>query len=197
MIFWLISTFIIGYTLGSIPFGFILAKLYGLGDIRKIGSGNIGATNMLRTGKKMLALSTLILDASKGIAAVLLCDYFYRQEYAALAGLFAVIGHIFPVWLRFKGGKGVATALGVFLAMNWQIAACVCFVWLMIFLVTRLSSLSSLISIGYSSIIAYVLDNYMTALLCLCISTLIIYTHHANIIRLLAGEEMSFRRKIA
>jgi len=194
---WLAGTFIIAYTLGSIPFGLIWAKLLGYGDLRKVGSGNIGATNALRTGSKLLAGLTLLCDVSKGLAAVLLCRHYYGQEYAALAALFVVIGHIFPVWLQFKGGKGVATALGVFLALNWMIAASVCFLWLAVFAFARISSISSLVSIGYSSIIAYVVDNYLTALLCLCISTLIIFTHRNNIIRLMIGTEKSFKPNIA
>lgn len=196
MIIWLAGTFVIAYTLGSIPFGLLLGRAMGLGDIRKIGSGNIGATNAMRTGNKQLGILTLLLDASKGVLAVLLCHYFYGEEYARLAAVFAVVGHIFPVWLGFRGGKGVATSLGVFLALNWMLAALVVGLWLAVFGFTRISSLSSLIAIGYSSIAAYLVDNYFTAILCLCISTLIIFTHRGNIIRLLGGNEDLFFRKV-
>lgn len=189
MIIWLAGTFIISYSLGSIPFGLILARIMGYGDLRKIGSGNIGATNAMRTGNTLLGILTLILDAAKGTTAVLICNYFYGPEYAALSAMFVVLGHVFPVWLGFKGGKGVATAFGVFLALNWMLAMIVGALWLGVFVITRTSSLSSLISIGYSSVAAYVVDYYLTALLCLCISALIIFTHRSNILRLLDGNE--------
>lgn len=191
---WLAGTLIISYMLGSIPFGLLLGKLMGHGDIRKIGSGNIGATNAMRAGGKKLAILTLFFDVAKGYAAVAICQYYYTQNYAALAALFVLVGHIFPVWLQFKGGKGVATALGVFFALNPMIGLCVCLMWLAVFLLTRISSLSSLMSIGYSSIVAYVFDSYMTALLCLCIAALIIFTHRNNIIRLMTGTESSFKK---
>lgn len=195
MIIWLAGTFIIAYTLGSIPFGLLLARLMGYGDLRKIGSGNIGATNAMRTGNKVLGITTLLLDMGKGALAVWLCQRYYGAEYAPLAALFAVLGHVFPVWLKFKGGKGVATALGVFLALNWMLAAIVCSIWLLVFSITRTSSISALVSIGYSSIAAYVVDSYFTALLCLCISSLIVFTHRGNIIRLLGGNENTFFQK--
>lgn len=202
MLFWLFGTFIIAYTIGSIPFGIILTKLFGYGDLREIGSGNIGATNAFRTGNKLLGILTLLLDATKGYVAVGLCFYYYGHEYAAIGALFVVLGHVFPVWLSFKGGKGVATAIGVFFALNWMLAAIVCFLWLAVFFITRISSISSLVSVGYSSIMAYILpnnmtisiDNYMLALLCLCISTLIIFTHRNNIIRLMIGTESNFKK---
>lgn len=197
MMLWLFGTFIIAYTIGSIPFGMILTRLFGYGDIRNIGSGNIGATNVFRTGNKFLGVLTLLCDAGKGVAAVYLCRYYYGAEYAELAALFVVFGHIFPVWLKFKGGKGVATAMGVFMALNWILAASVVFLWVAVFVITRISSISALVSIGYSSIMAYVLDSYMTALLCLCISTLIIFSHRNNIIRLMIGTEPSFKTKKA
>lgn len=195
MIIWLIGTFIIAYTLGSIPFGLLLGKLMGYGDIRKIGSGNIGATNAMRTGNKTLGILTLILDMGKGALAVILCHRYYGAEYAALASLFVVLGHVFPVWLGFKGGKGVATAFGVFLGLNWMIAVIVGALWLMVFGFTRISSISSLISIGYSSVAAYLVDSYLSALLCLCIASLIIFTHRQNILRLITGNENRFLKK--
>ncbi len=195
MTIWLAGTFIISYSIGSIPFGLILAKLMGHGDLRKIGSGNIGATNAMRTGSKTLGILTLLLDAGKGALAVWLCNHYYGAEYAALAALFVIIGHVFPVWLSFKGGKGVATAFGVFFAMNWMLGAIVCGLWLSVFALTRISSISSLISIGYSSIAAYVVDTYLSALLCLCIATLVLFTHRGNILRLLEGKENRFLKK--
>jgi len=195
MTIWLLGTLIISYTLGSIPCGLILGKLMGYGDIRKIGSGNIGATNAMRTGNKIFGILTLLMDAGKGMLAVWLCKELYGVEYAPLAALFAVLGHIFPVWLGFKGGKGVATSFGVFFALNWMLGAFVCALWLMVFIVTRTSSISSLVSIGYSSIAAYLVDHYMTALLCLCIASLVIFTHRGNIIRLLGGNEDRFFQK--
>ena len=197
MIIWLIGTFLISYALGAIPFGLILARVMGYGDLRKIGSGNIGATNAMRTGNKTLGILTLLLDAGKGALAVAICHHYYGAEYAALSALFVILGHVFPVWLKFKGGKGVATAFGVFLSLNWMLAAIVAMLWLATFLITRTSSVSALISIGYSSVAAYVVDGYLTALLCLCISSLIVFTHRSNIIRLLSGTEGRFARKAA
>ena len=196
MTIWLFGTFIIGYTLGSIPFGLLLSQTMGYGDIRKIGSGNIGATNAMRTGNKLLGILTLLFDMAKGASAVWLCGHLYTPEYGVLAALFAVLGHIFPVWLHYKGGKGVATSIGVFLALNWMIAAIVCGLWLLMFATTRISSISSLVGIGYSSAAAYMVDSYLTALLCLCISALIVFTHRSNISRLLLGKEQHLFRRI-
>ncbi len=194
MIIWLVGTFVISYLLGSIPFGLLFSAAFGHGDIRKIGSGNIGATNALRTGNKLLAFLTLFFDVAKGFAAVYICRELYGNSFAALAAIFVLLGHVFPVWLGFKGGKGVATALGVFAALNWMIVVGVCALWLTVFTFTRISSISSLMSIGYSSIIAYLFDSYLTALLCLCIAALIIFTHRQNIIRLVTGKETTFRK---
>jgi glycerol-3-phosphate acyltransferase PlsY len=195
MLIWLAGTLIISYSIGSIPFGLILGKLMGYGDIRKIGSGNIGATNAMRTGNKALGILTLLFDVGKGVLAVWLCRHYYGVEYAPLAALFAVIGHIFPVWLGFKGGKGVATSFGVFFALSWMLGAVVCLLWLVVFALTRISSISSLVSIGYSSIVAYVVDSYFSALLCLCIATLVLFTHRGNIHRLIQGSENRFLKK--
>ena len=126
---YLISAFL-GYLLGSIPFGLVLCKIFGLGDIRNIGSGNIGATNVLRTGNKPLALATLLLDSGKGAIAVLIINYFFGFNAAMLAGFFALIGHCYPIWLKFKGGKGVATTLGTLLALAWPIGLAACVLWL-------------------------------------------------------------------
>src|SRR5262249_54386624 len=129
MLIAILASFVIGYGLGSVPFGLLLMRATGGGDLRKTGSGNIGATNVMRTGHRLLGLLTLLFDAGKGAAAVWLIAHFYWPEVAPLAGLIAVVGHVFPVWLRFKGGKGVATAIGVFFALNWQLGAMVCALW--------------------------------------------------------------------
>ena len=192
---WLLGTFAIAYLLGSIPFGLLLSRLFGAGDIRSIGSGNIGATNVLRTGKKGLAVATLLLDLLKGVAAVKFTQYMYGSDVAALSGLFVVLGHIFPVWLRFKGGKGVATAFGVFFALNWMFALVVCGIWLAVFFITRFSSLSAIMSICFSPIISYLFDGYLVALLCLCLAGIIIFSHRHNLMRLLSGTELAFRNQ--
>lgn len=193
---WLFGTFAIAYLLGSVPFGLLLTRAFGAGNIRSIGSGNIGATNVLRTGRKGLALATLLLDLCKGLVAVSLTRYIYGPDSATLAGLFVVIGHVFPVWLNFKGGKGVATTLGVFFALNWLFALSICIIWLAVFLITRFSSLSAILSICYSPIVAYLFDGYITALLCLSLAGIIIFSHRHNLERLLSGTELAFRRTI-
>jgi acyl phosphate:glycerol-3-phosphate acyltransferase len=188
----LLGAFTIAYLLGSIPFGLILTKIFLKADIRQIGSGNIGATNVMRSGKKGLAIATLLLDAGKGALAVWFAGYVYNHDASIIAGLFAVVGHIFPVWLRYKGGKGVATTLGVFFAINWAFALVVCGIWIGAFLVCRISSLSAIMAICYSPVAAYLLDNYLTALLCLSLAGLIIFSHRSNIERLLTGSEHKF-----
>ena len=193
----LLSAFTVAYLLGSIPFGLLLTRLAGLGDIRKIGSGNIGATNVMRTGHKYLAVLTLQLDAAKGYAAVALIRSLYSEDLALLAGLFAVIGHVFPVWLHFKGGKGVATTIGVLLGINGLLGVSVCVLWLVIFLLMRFSSLASMFSIGYSAIAAYLITDDQSAIICMVLATLIIYTHRTNIQRLIDGTEHRFQRKIS
>ncbi len=191
---WFCSVFTLAYVLGSIPFGVLLARMAGLGDLRKIGSGNIGATNVLRTGRKGIAVLTLLLDAGKGIAAVLLARYIYDDYSAAMAGFIAVLGHVFPVWLRFRGGKGVATALGVIIALSPLLGLIVCGIWLAAFFFMRISSLASLISIGYSGIAAHLLEIEKAAIVCLMLAVLVIYTHRGNIKRLLEGTEHVFRK---
>ena len=142
---------LLGYLLGSIPFGLLLTRISGLGDIRGIGSGNIGATNVLRTGRKGLAAATLVLDGLKGAAAVLIARaLLYDQDTALLAGLAAVLGHLFPIWLRFKGGKGVATGLGVLVAAAWPIGVAACAVWLLVAGLARVSSLASLAAFSFA-----------------------------------------------
>ena len=179
----------LGYLLGSIPFGLFFTWASGAGDVRKIGSGNIGATNVLRTGKKWAAAATLLCDGAKGAAAVLLARHFLAPGSEAVAGLGAVLGHLFPVWLRFKGGKGVATFLGTCLALYWPVGLLVAATWFGAALIWRISSLSALIAIALSSayFLAFHRENY--AALALVLSVLITWMHRDNIRRLLSGEE--------
>jgi glycerol-3-phosphate acyltransferase PlsY len=178
----------VGYLLGSIPFGLILTKLAGHGDLREIGSGNIGATNVLRTGNKALAALTLILDLLKGTAAVLIGARF-GQDAALLGGLGAFLGHLFPIWLGFRGGKGVATYIGVLLGLYWSAAIVFCAIWLLVALITRYSSLSALVaSAAVPCLLILVGETRITVLF--LIFTLLLYWRHAdNIGRLLRGQE--------
>jgi glycerol-3-phosphate acyltransferase PlsY len=177
-----------GYLLGSIPFGLVLTRMAGLGDIRAIGSGNIGATNVLRTGNKPLALAVLLLDSGKGALAVLLAAEFGRDA-ALAAGLGAVLGHLFPVWLGFKGGKGVATTMGSVLALAWPAGLVACAVWLGMALIFRISSLAALTAMAVAPAAAYVLRGPLTAAIILIIAALVWIKHAANIGRLLRGVE--------
>jgi len=178
-----------GYLLGSIPFGLLLTRAAGLGDIRAIGSGNIGATNVLRTGRKSLAAATLLLDALKGAIAVLLFGYLGPREVALWAGFGAVLGHMFPVWLGFKGGKGVATALGVLIAAAWPVGLVAGAIWLIVAWLSRFSSLASLVSLAAAPVLAFFLADRGLVYLSLTIAVLVFARHHANIRRLLAGAE--------
>jgi acyl phosphate:glycerol-3-phosphate acyltransferase len=179
---------LVGYLSGSIPFGLVLSRLAGHGDIRRIGSGNIGATNVLRTGSKGLAALTLILDLGKGCAVVLVSRHW--GEPAALAsGLGAVIGHMFPVWLGFRGGKGVASAFGVLLALAWPVAVIAASIWLAVALVSRYSSLAAIVAAVASAVIAPFLTDNATAVLVAILALLIIQRHQGNIGRLIAGRE--------
>ena len=185
-----------GYLLGSIPFGLLLTRAAGFGDVRTIGSGNIGATNVLRTGSKGLAAVTLLLDFLKGTAAVLLVHavakhylVFDAFHLSYVAGLGAFLGHLFPVWLRFLGGKGVATYIGVLLGVDWRAALAFCAVWLGVALATRYSSLSALIAALATPVGLLVTGDIATGLLAGLMSALLIYKHRANIRRLTAGEE--------
>ena len=178
-----------GYLFGSIPFGLLLTRMAGLGDIRAIGSGNIGATNVLRTGNKGLAAATLLLDAGKGAFAVGLFRYLGPPDAAIWAGLGAVIGHLFPVWLAFKGGKGVATALGVLLAAAWPVGVASCLAWLIVAAIVRMSSVASLAAMAAAPIAALFFADQRIAWLALGIAVLVIARHHENIRRLLAGTE--------
>jgi glycerol-3-phosphate acyltransferase PlsY len=179
---------IAGYLIGSIPFGLILTRLAGLGDIRAIGSGNIGATNVLRTGNKALAVLTLLLDIGKGALAVLLAGH-YGPDMAVLAAGGAVIGHIAPIWLGFKGGKGVATALGVLTALAWPVGVLCALTWLIVAAVGRISSLAALIAMAAAPVYAYLLVDPQRAELALFVGILVWVRHYENILRLLKGEE--------
>ena len=183
-----------GYLIGSIPFGLIITQLGGAGDVRSIGSGNICATNVLRTGRKELALATLVLDAGKGAVAVLLARYLFGVDaIAALAGAAAFLGHLFPVWLGFKGGKGVATFFGVLLAASWPVGLIAAAIWIGSFIVTRISSLSALIAAAAAVVAAAWLGVPMPLLaLTGFMAVLIFIRHHENIGRLLKGQEPRF-----
>jgi acyl phosphate:glycerol-3-phosphate acyltransferase len=185
-----------GYLLGSIPFGLVLTRLAGLGDIRKIGSGNIGATNVLRTGHKPLALAVLLLDSGKGAIAVLLAARIGEQA-ALAAGLGAVLGHLFPVWLGFKGGKGMATTLGTLLALAWPVGLIACAVWLAVALIFRISSAATLTAIATTPVAALIIYTPVLAAVALLIAGLVWYKHAANIRRLLDGTEPRIGRKSA
>lgn len=178
----------LGYLLGSIPFGLLLTRAAGLGDIRKVGSGNIGATNVLRTGRKSLAAATLLLDALKGFAAVMICAVFGPMA-AIGAALGAVLGHMFPVWLSFKGGKGVATTLGVMWGLSWPVGAVTCAAWLLIAALFRYSSLAALLSIVGGAIVAWILLDWRVATAITALVPLVWIRHHENIERLLKGIE--------
>lgn len=185
---------ITGYLLGSIPFGLLLTRAAGLGDVRAIGSGNIGATNVLRTGSKGLAAATLVLDALKGTASVLIAKYGAFGQLPALdigfvAGFGALLGHVFPVWLGFKGGKGVATYIGILLGMFWQFAAIFCGIWVLVALVMRISSLAALVAIVLTPFGIWASGWPEAAVLLLVPSMLLIWKHETNIRRLLKGEE--------
>ena len=179
---------IIGYLLGAIPFGLVLTRLAGLGDIRNIGSGNIGATNVLRTGNKWLAGLTVLLDLGKGFAAVLIGAIWGPQAAFAAAGA-VILGHMFPVWLGFRGGKAVATALGVLLVLAWPVALCAFALWLATVAVFQYSSLAALVAAMAAIPLAAVLADPTRAGLIAAIALLIILRHHDNIRRLIAGTE--------
>lgn len=185
----------IGYLLGSIPFGLVITRLLGLGDLRQIGSGNIGATNVLRTGNKGAALATLLLDSGKGAAAVLLARYFAGADAALLAGAAAFLGHVFPVWLGFRGGKGVATFLGTLIALDFRLGLAACVIWLIAAGLSRISSLSALIAAGVSPVIGWLLDGPKVAGVLIFMAALIFVRHRANIARLMAGTEPKIGRK--
>src|SRR5579871_5201506 len=181
--------FMIGYLLGSIPFGLVLTRLAGTEDLRSIGSGNIGATNVLRTGRKGLAAATLVLDALKGTLAVIITGYFAGAEAAMLAGLGAFLGHLFPVWLKFKGGKGVAVYIGILIGLFWPAAVVFCALWLITAVISRYSSLSALIASVITPLFLLLLGHSALALLSAVLTLLLLYMHRANIQRLRTGTE--------
>ncbi len=195
--------YLLAYLIGSIPFGLVVTRLAGLGDIRKIGSGNIGATNVLRTGSKKLAFLTLLLDGGKGLVAVLATKYLIGpvispeniDQLAAAVGFFALLGHVFPVWLKFKGGKGVATILGVALAFNFWIGLGACLTWLIMAFTLRYSSLSALVAVTTLPGFAWYMGqpDYIPALALM--AALVIKRHHENIQRLVAGTEPKIGKK--
>ncbi|MDQ0346191.1 glycerol-3-phosphate 1-O-acyltransferase PlsY [Ancylobacter vacuolatus] len=189
------AALLLGYALGSIPFGLIVTRLAGTQDIRSIGSGNIGATNVLRTGRKGLAAATLLGDALKGTLAVLLAGALLGPEAALLAALGAFLGHLFPVWLGFKGGKGVATFLGVTLALAWPAALVFAAAWLAVAFVTRYSSLAALVASVFTVLAAFLLGSPQTGGLLAILATLLWFMHRANIRRLLDGTEGRIGKK--
>jgi len=185
-----------GYLLGSIPFGLLITQAAGLGDVRKIGSGNIGATNVLRTGRRELAALTLLLDALKGFAAVIIAQYLWGGDTIFITGIAAFLGHCFPVWLGFKGGKGVATFIGVLFGLAWPAGLIFCAVWLLMAFVRRLSSLAALTASVTAPIFAYAIslwgfpiDATKFAGTAALLALILIYNHRANIGRLLNGTE--------
>ena len=191
------AAFIVGYLLGSIPFGLVLTRLAGTDDIRSVGSGNIGATNVLRTGRKGLALATLLGDALKGTIAVLLVAWLWGSQATLAAALGAFLGHLFPLWLGFKGGKGVATYIGLLLGLIWPAALVFCAVWLAVALVTRYSSLSALLASAAAPLFLWWYGSYAEALLFLLLSMLLWIMHRTNIARLIAGSEGKIGRSSA
>ena len=183
------AAFLFGYLCGSIPFGVILTRLAGTEDLRTIGSGNIGATNVLRTGRKALAAATLLGDTLKGTAAVLIILCVFNRNLALIAGLGAFIGHLFPVWLRFKGGKGVATYIGILLGLAWPVALAFCAIWLAVAALTRYSSLSALVASLATPPILWALGSGGEAALFALLTIILWITHRENIARLLHGTE--------
>lgn len=182
-------TALLAYLLGSVPFGLVMARVFGLGDIRAIGSGNIGATNVLRTGNRLAAFLTLIGDAGKGGIAVLLARALLAEDAAQLAGLFAFLGHCFPVFLGFKGGKGVATFLGTLLALFWPAGIAACLTWAVTAAITRISSLSALVAAVLAPVWISLLGMPQAALVTALLTVLVVIRHKTNIGRLMRGEE--------
>ncbi|MBV0890786.1 glycerol-3-phosphate 1-O-acyltransferase PlsY [Paracoccus sp. Z118] len=186
---------VMGYLLGSVPFGVVITRALGLGDLRQIGSGNIGATNVLRTGHKGAALATLLMDSGKGAIAVLLARWLGGEDAALAAGAAAFLGHLFPVWLGFRGGKGVATFLGTVLALFWPVGLIACALWLATAALTRISSLSALVAATGAPVMAWVFGLPMLALVLAFMAALIFIRHRANIQRLMAGTEPRIGRR--
>jgi len=188
---------VLGYLIGSIAFGLLLARAMNLGDLRAIGSGNIGATNVLRTGNKTAAALTLVLDGAKGAVAVLLARFFAGEDAAQVAGLAAMIGHCYPIWLKFKGGKGVATFLGVILALAWPAGLACCLAWLIGALVTRISSMGAIAAASTSTIFLVILGYGSAFFLGIILTLLIFWRHRENIKRIRAGNEPKIGAKKA
>ena len=182
-------TAILAYLLGAVPFGLVMARLFGLGDLRKIGSGNIGATNVLRTGSKPAAFLTLILDSGKGAIAVLVARYLDGDTAAQVAGFAAFLGHCYPIYLGFKGGKGVATFLGTVLALSFPVGLAACATWAIVAAVFRISSLAALVAAAASPVVAWLLGAPQFSLLLFALAVLIFVRHGANIARIRAGTE--------
>lgn len=180
---------VLAYLLGSVPFGVVVTRALGLGDLRSIGSGNIGATNVLRTGNKGAALATLLLDAAKGGVAVLIARVLVGEDAAQLAGLMAFLGHLFPIWLGFKGGKGVATFLGILLALYWPVGLAVCATWLAAAVVLRISSVAALAAAASSGIWVFIFDQTAMVILTLVLTLLVYVRHRENLKRIKAGTE--------
>lgn len=180
---------IIGYLLGSIPFGLILTKAMGLGNLREIGSGNIGATNVLRTGNKGAAAATLVLDGAKGVVAVLLARALAGEDAAQIAALAAFLGHCFPAWLGFKGGKGVATFLGLMLSLAWPVGLLACAVWVATAAISRISSLSALVAAAWAPLMCLLVGQGQIFALTLLLAFLIVWRHRQNLGRLKDGTE--------
>ncbi|WP_205758612.1 glycerol-3-phosphate 1-O-acyltransferase PlsY [Qingshengfaniella alkalisoli] len=183
-----VAVAIAAYLLGAVPFGIVIARLFGLGDLRQIGSGNIGATNVLRTGNKLAAFLTLVMDAGKGAVAVLVARVALGEDAAQVAGFAAFLGHCYPVWLGFKGGKGVATFLGTLLALAWPVGVIACLIWLAVAKLSRISSLSALIAAALAPCTALFLAK-TTVVLLICLAALVFLRHRPNIKRLLSGTE--------
>jgi len=180
---------IAAYLLGSVPFGIVMARAFGLGDLRQIGSGNIGATNVLRTGNKLAAAMTLIFDAGKGAIAVLIARALAGEDAAQLAGFCAFLGHCYPIFLRFKGGKGVATFLGTLIALVWPVGLAACATWAVCAAITRISSASALAAAALAPLWMWVLGHGSGVVLAVALAVLVFLRHRPNIVRLLAGEE--------
>jgi acyl phosphate:glycerol-3-phosphate acyltransferase len=191
---YLLGALLLGYLLGSIPFGVIFTRMAGLGDIRKVGSGNIGATNVLRTGRKGLAAATLVGDALKGTVAVMIAAQ-WGPQFATIAALGAFIGHLFPVWLKFKGGKGVATFIGVLIGLNWVVALIFAAIWLGVAFASRYSSLSALIASAATPVALWLLGEPGMAAMMIILVALLWWKHSANISRLLEGTEGKIGQK--
>ena len=193
----MIAVAVLSYVLGSVPFGIVITRMMGLGDLRAIGSGNIGATNVLRTGNKGAAAATLVLDAAKGAVAVLIARAMVGEDAAQLAALCSFLGHLFPVWLQFKGGKGVATFLGTLLALDWRVGLACCATWAVAAAVTRISSLSALTAAALSTFWLIVFDQGQMIFLVMVLTLLVYARHWANLERIKNGTEPKIGQKRA